>query len=42
MMPREDVIVLDMSVEDAMRVILTLGVVTPAWRADLPAAGPRT
>lgn len=36
MVPREDVILLDMSVEDAMRVILTLGVVTPEWQRDLP------
>ena len=41
MIPREEVIVLEMSVEEATRVILTLGVVTPGWRADLPAGAPR-
>ena len=42
MIPREDVIFLEMSVEEAMRVILTLGVVTPAWRPHLPAGAPQT
>jgi len=40
MLPREDAIPLDMSVEAAMRVILTLGVVTPGWRPDTQAADP--
>ncbi|MEE9141488.1 MAG: DUF502 domain-containing protein [Gammaproteobacteria bacterium] len=34
MVPVEDVIVLDMSVEEAMRLIISLGVVVPSWRAD--------
>jgi uncharacterized membrane protein len=42
MIPREEVIFLEMSVEEAMRVILTLGVVTPGWRPDLPAGAPQT
>ena len=41
MVPREDLITLEMSVEDAMRVILTLGVVAPAWQPHLPAGAPQ-
>lgn len=37
MVPREEVIPLDMTVDEAMRLILTLGVVTPAWPPQLPA-----
>jgi uncharacterized membrane protein len=29
--PREDVLPLDMSVDDAMRLVFTLGVVAPPW-----------
>ena len=36
--PRTDVVFLDMSVDDAFKMILTLGVVAPAWKAK-PAAG---
>jgi len=39
MVPREDVIPLDMTVDDAMRLIFTLGVVAPPWpntRNQLP------
>ena len=32
MVPREDVVPLEMSVDDAMRWIFTLGVVSPRWR----------
>lgn len=44
MVPREDAIVLEMSVDEAMRVILTLGVVTPAWSPamGLPLVSPET
>jgi uncharacterized membrane protein len=31
MVPREDVLPLDMSVDDAMRLVFTLGVVAPPW-----------
>ena len=36
MVPREEAVALEMSVDEAMRVILTLGVVSPDWR---PIAG---
>jgi len=40
MVPREDVVPLDMSVDDAMRWVFTLGVVAPGWKngrqAELP------
>jgi len=48
MVPKEDVIPLDMSVDDAMRLVFTLGVVAPEWpvpRSRAPAsssAGPDT
>ncbi|MBM5812833.1 MAG: DUF502 domain-containing protein [Gammaproteobacteria bacterium] len=44
MVPREEAIALEMSVDEAMRVILTLGVVTPDWRPlpDLPPDRPET
>jgi uncharacterized membrane protein len=40
MVPQEEVIPLDMSVDDAMRLVFTLGVVAPPWpdRKALPAA----
>jgi uncharacterized membrane protein len=38
MVPREDVRPLNMSVDDAMRWIFTLGVASPPWQGD-PAAG---
>ena len=31
MVPREDTVPLDMSIDEAMRLIFTLGVVAPAW-----------
>ena len=40
MLPREDVIVLDMDVDEALKMIISLGVVVPDWRnsktPDLP------
>ena len=32
--PRKDVIVLDMDVDEALKMIISLGVVIPAWRRD--------
>ena len=40
MVPREDVIPLDMSIDDAMRLVFTLGVVSPSW-APAPESGGR-
>lgn len=40
MVPREDVMPLDMSVDDAMRLIFTLGVVAPEWTQGTAAKGP--
>jgi uncharacterized membrane protein len=34
--PVEDVMPLDMSVDDAMRLVFTLGVVSPPWPGDKP------
>ncbi|MEO0364685.1 MAG: DUF502 domain-containing protein [Pseudomonadota bacterium] len=34
MVPREDAIVLDMDVESALKMIISLGVVVPAWEPD--------
>ncbi len=44
MVPREEAMVLEMSVDEAMRVILTLGVVTPDWSpvVGLPLVSPET
>lgn len=39
MVPREDVLPLDVSVDDAMRWIFTLGVASPSWSGD-PASAP--
>jgi uncharacterized membrane protein len=39
MVPREDVMPLDMSVDDAMRLIFTLGVVAPDWAEAVQAKG---
>jgi uncharacterized membrane protein len=36
MVPVEDVMPLDMSVDDAMRLVFTLGVVSPPWPGDKP------
>ena len=36
LMPREEVIALDMTVDEAMRLILTLGVVVPPWPGNRP------
>jgi uncharacterized membrane protein len=36
MVPTEDVLPLDMSVDDAMRLVFTLGVVSPPWPNDKP------
>ncbi len=41
MVPRDELIPLDMSVDEAMRLILTLGVVAPPWQPDLPGTGPK-
>jgi uncharacterized membrane protein len=35
LVPRNDVIELDMSVDDAIKMIMSLGVVVPQWEADL-------
>jgi uncharacterized membrane protein len=32
--PRKDVIVLDMEVDEALKMIISLGVVVPRWRKD--------
>ena len=32
--PREDVVVLDMEVDEALKMIISLGVVVPTWRED--------
>lgn len=34
MLPREDVIELDMNVDEALKMIISLGVVVPTWRKD--------
>ena len=34
MVPRRDVTVLDMEVDEALKMIISLGVVVPSWRAD--------
>jgi len=39
MVPHEDVVPLDMSVDDAMRLVFTLGVVAPDWTERTPAKG---
>lgn len=38
MVPREDAIELDMSVEDGLKFVMSLGVVTPAWTAPAKAS----
>jgi uncharacterized membrane protein len=40
MVPRKDVIELDMDVDDALKMIISLGVVVPHWRNDLTAELP--
>ena len=40
LVPRNDVIELDMSVDDAIKMIMSLGVVVPQWKADLTAELP--
>jgi uncharacterized membrane protein len=37
--PRKAIIELDMSVEDALKMVISLGVVLPRWRPGVPAAG---
>ena len=32
--PRRDVVVLDMEVDEALKMIISLGVVVPTWRKD--------
>jgi uncharacterized membrane protein len=32
--PRKDVVVLDMEVDEALKMIISLGVVVPTWRKD--------
>jgi uncharacterized membrane protein len=34
--PRKDVVVLDMEVDEALKMIISLGVVVPMWRKDQP------
>ena len=36
MVPRDEAIPLDMAVEDALKMIISLGVVVPKWRPDQP------
>lgn len=42
MVPRKDVVELDMSVDEGLKMIISLGVVTPTWKGDkqLPDMGP--
>lgn len=40
MVPRSEVIELDMAVDDALKMIFSLGVVVPTWRADQAAGLP--
>ena len=44
--PKKDVIVLDMDVDEALKMIISLGVVVPKWRAgetaELPFGKPNT
>jgi len=44
MVPKSEIIELDMTVDDALRMIFSLGVVVPTWRAgqigELPLKGP--
>ena len=45
LVPRREVIYLDMSVDEAVRLVLTMGVVVPPWRnkpADPRLAPPQT
>jgi len=37
--PRKSIIELDMSVEDALKMVISLGVVLPRWRPGVPATG---
>ena len=34
MVPKDDVIELDMAVEDGLKMIISLGVAVPAWQKD--------
>ncbi len=34
MVPRRDIKVLDMDVDEALKMIISLGVVVPSWRKD--------
>lgn len=36
MIPREQIIELDMTVDEALRMIISLGVVVPAWQGEVP------
>ena len=38
--PREDVIELEMSIEDALKMVVSLGVVVPRWQGDSPPLAP--
>ncbi len=38
--PKEDVVELDMSIEDALKMIVSLGVVVPKWHGDSPPRAP--
>ncbi len=41
MVPREELILMEMSVDEAMRLIFTLGVVSPVWPPELPGSAPK-
>jgi uncharacterized membrane protein len=38
--PKKDVTVMDMSVDEALRMIISLGVVVPRWKGRQPAQLP--
>ena len=42
MIPREDVVELDMSVDDGLKMIISLGVVVPSWSAETAEEAKRT
>lgn len=41
MMPRSDVVELDMTVDEALKYVISMGVVAPAGSRELPLGGPR-
>ena len=40
MIPRKDITVLDMDIDEALKMIISLGVVVPTWRKDQAAELP--